>query len=249
MTTPAPTPDPGLTLLARGRDTDVYALDDTRVLRRFRDPHHGDTELEARVMAHAAAHGYPVPHVHDLTATDLVLDRLHGPTLMQAWQRRPWRIEHHAAILADLHNRLAAVPAPPWLRTSADVDGDADVDGATTDAAAPDARLLHLDLHPLNVILTVEHGPVVIDWTNAAAGDPGYELARTLVTIATAQAPGLPSRTARRLYLRALRRHTDADPRPHTANAARGKLADPNISPAEAARLRTILRRADKPAP
>lgn len=227
-----------LPLLARGRDADVYILDSRRVLRRFRHPGHGDTRLEARVMAHAAAHGYPVPHVHDLTDTDLILDRLDGPTLMQAWQRRPWRIDHHAAILADLHNRLAAVPAPedlPGPRTHQQT------------GTPPAAALLHLDLHPLNVILTPDRGPVVIDWTNAAAGDPAYELAHTLITLATAQAPYPVLTIARHAYLKALRRHALADPRPHMADAARGKLADPNNSPAETARLRAALRRATTP--
>ncbi len=33
-------------------------------------------------------------------------------------------------------------------------------------------RIVHLDLHPGNVMLTAG-GPVVIDWTNVAAGPPG----------------------------------------------------------------------------
>lgn len=243
----------GLPLLASGRDTDVYALDHDRVLRRFRHPDHRDTELEARIMAHAAAHGYPVPRVHDLTPTDLVLDRLHGPTLMQAWQRRPWRIDHHAAILADLHNRLAAVPAPDWLpapRTLRESDPAApdDADGPRAGNADSTAgggnSVLHLDLHPLNVILTADRGPVVIDWTNAASGEPAFELARTLVTIGTAQIPRNAAVAARRLYLAALRRHAHADPGPYMAVAARDKLADPNNTPAETARLHAVIRRA-----
>lgn len=225
-----------LPLLARGRDADVYALDHARVLRRFRHPAHGDTALEAAVMAHAADHGYPVPRVHDATATDLVLDRLHGPTLMQAWQHRPWRIDHHAEILADLHNRLAAVPAPDWLPAPRTLQDTGTRDGA---------GLLHLDLHPLNVILTAERGPVVIDWTNAAAGHPAFELARTLVTLGTAHAPNTLVRLARLGYLKALRHHAHADPRPHLAAAARDKLADPNLTPAETARIRALIRRAD----
>ena len=65
-------------LLARGRDADVFALDDTRVLRRYRDPSHSNTEMEARVMEYLAGRGYPVPQVHDVTGTELVMDRLGG---------------------------------------------------------------------------------------------------------------------------------------------------------------------------
>lgn len=49
-------------LLASGRDTDVFAIDDRRVLRGYR--HDLDTAAEAAVMRHVAAHGFPVPHPH-----------------------------------------------------------------------------------------------------------------------------------------------------------------------------------------
>jgi Phosphotransferase enzyme family len=240
----------GLQLLASGRDADVYALDHDRVLRRFRRPGHGDPEAEARIMAHVAAHGYPVPRVHDAGGTDLVLDRLHGPTLFESWRTRPWRFDRDAAVLAGLHDRLAAVPAPDWLAPpahtgrAADAGADAGPDiGAGGDVAG--RSVLHLDLHPLNVIVTPDRGPVVIDWTNAAAGDPAFDLARTLVTLGTAEIPGALVRPARRLYVSSLRRHAHADPGPRMADAARDKLADPNNTPAESARLRALLRRSD----
>ncbi|MBR7830709.1 phosphotransferase [Actinospica sp. MGRD01-02] len=218
----------GLPLLARGRDADVYALDDTRVLRRYRDPSHSATQLEARVMDYLATHGYPVPRVHEATGTDLVMDRLHGPTLLEAWQKQPWRLGRYAGELARLHDRLGAVPAPDWLpppRHFADRDGDA---------------VVHLDLHPLNVIITAD-GPVVIDWTNAAAGDPAYDLARTLVTVGTADLPPSPAVLARRLFLTVMRRASVSDPAPRIPDAARTKLADPNRTETEAVRLRAII--------
>jgi aminoglycoside phosphotransferase (APT) family kinase protein len=244
-------------LLAQGRDADVFALDDTRVLRRFRDPRHRDTADEARVMRHVAEHGYPVPHVHHADGPDLVLERLHGPTLMQAWQRRPWRIGHYARILADLHNRLAAVPAPEWIRApralpsnpaGADT-GHGRENGGDGGSGSGVLSVLHLDLHPLNVILTPDRGPVVIDWTNAAGGDPAYEIAYTLITIGTADLPNAPARAARGRYLHALRRHCAADPAPWMAAAARARLADRNARPAEIARLRALIARHDDAAP
>ena len=224
-------------LLAQGRDADVFALDDTRVLRRYRDPTHSNTQTEARVMEYLAAQGYPVPKVHDVTDIDLVMERLHGPTLMQAWERRPWRLVHYARQLADLHDRLAAVPAPDWLlapRTLRDREP-----GGT-------GSMLHLDLHPLNVILTPDRGPVVFDWTNAAAGDPAFDLARTIVTIATADLPLSPAVAARSWFLRALRHASASDPSPRIADAARAKLADPNHTDTEAARMRAIIARAER---
>ena len=222
-----------LPLLAAGRDADVYLLDDTRVLRRFRETEGRDTTREAEAMRWAADHGYPVPHVHDADGPDLVLERLHGPTLLQAWQRTPWRIGHYARHLADLHDRLAAIPAPDWLPTPRALP--------ETPPRGDGLSLLHLDLHPMNVILTPDRGPVVIDWTNAAAGDPAFELARTLVTLGTADVPGTLARLARGRFLTALRRHTTADPTPHLPAAARSRLNDGNTTPAEITRLRALI--------
>ncbi len=75
-------------LIAQGRDADVYALDADRVLRRHRDGG-PPTEPEARVMTHLAECGYPVPWVYDVTGTDMVLERLNGPTMPEELARRP----------------------------------------------------------------------------------------------------------------------------------------------------------------
>jgi aminoglycoside phosphotransferase (APT) family kinase protein len=52
--------------------------------------------------------------------------------------------------------------------------------------------LLHLDYHPLNVL--VKHGAIsaILDWTNARAGDPRCDLARTesILTFAPLPHPG-----------------------------------------------------------
>lgn len=184
-------------------------------------------------MDYLGSRGYPVPRVHEATDTDLVMDRLHGPTLLEAWEKQPWRLGHYARQLARLHDRLGAIPAPDWLpapRHFADRDGDA---------------MVHLDLHPLNVVIT-DRGPVVIDWTNAAAGDPAYDLARTLVTVGTADLPPSPAIVVRRLFLTAMRRASTSDPAPRIPDAARTKLADPNRTETEAVRLRAIIDRAER---
>ena len=70
------------TLLASGRDADVFALDRRRVLRRYRDG--GDTAPEAAVMAYLSGAGYPVPEVHSADGPEMVLERLDGETLLDA---------------------------------------------------------------------------------------------------------------------------------------------------------------------
>ena len=229
----------GMRLLAQGRDADVFALDNARVLRRYRNPLHSNTHTEARVMQYVASRGYPVPQVHDANDTDLVMEHLEGPTLMQAWEHQPWRITLYARELAALHDRLATVPAPDWLADQHGPNG--------SDREPGDARsVLHLDLHLMNVIVTPDRGPVVIDWKNAAAGDPAFDLARTIVTMGTADLPAGLSKAARGLFLRAMARASATDPGPRMADAARSKLTDPNHSEIEKARMRAIIAREER---
>ncbi|MGW5973432.1 phosphotransferase [Streptomyces sp. NPDC055186] len=208
-------------LIARGRDADVFALDESRVLRRRRRG--SPAELEARVMAHVAAYGCPVPKVYEINGPDMVLERLTGPTMLDVLARRPWRVGSLSRTLGGLHDRLHTVPAPEWLPRRF--------------ATAGDDRVLHLDLHPGNVMLT-RRGPVVIDWSNAGAGDPAADVAMTLVTVDSAEVPGLAARLGRGLLVRGVRKGSRSDPAGRLREAAEAKLADPNLTSAEAAWLR-----------
>ncbi len=234
-------------LLASGRDADVYALDDATVLRRVRNPEHSRTRDEAMIMAYVAEHGYPVPRVHRVDDESMVMQRLDGPTLLDTLFRRPWTLRANARILAALHDALAAIPAPDWLPPAEQHDAQAEPDaesdsGPEPEPERPPGSVLHLDLHPGNVILTAD-GPVVIDWTNAASGPAALDLAKTLVTLTTVDLPGWPQRLVRDLYARALRRAARTDPAPGLAAALRVKLQDPNLSATESARVRTMLER------
>jgi len=64
-------------LLAAGREAEVYALDDRRVLRRYRRD--ADVTGEADATRYLAGLGYPVPAVHEAAGRDMVLERLDGP--------------------------------------------------------------------------------------------------------------------------------------------------------------------------
>ena len=159
-------------LLARGRDGDIYAYGPGLVLRKTRDGR--SIEHEAQIMAYVREHGYPVPEVHDVRAngSEIVMERIDGPMMMDAMLKRPWRMPSSFRLLADLHDRLHEIAAPDWLPEVGD-GGD---------------RLLHLDLHPLNVMLS-SRGPVVIDWTNAARGDPLTDVGFTYVLLTCPQMP------------------------------------------------------------
>ncbi len=222
-------------LIGAGRAADVYALDERRVLRRYRNGE--SSEREAAVMAYLAEAGFPVPRVYDASGPDLVLERLGGRDMLADLSARPWLARRHARTLAGLHDRLHAITAPPSLPAP----------------FGPGGRVLHLDLHPGNVMLTPS-GPVVIDWSNVAAGPAAADVAMAWLIIATSEvdAPPLLLRPAissvRAVLLRRFRALVRDDPRPELARVARARMADRNVRPAEARRLQVIADRAGRSA-
>jgi Phosphotransferase enzyme family len=207
---------PHVTLLASGRASEIFDLGNGRVLRRFRAG--GDPEREALVMRHAERHGFPCPQVLEITTGALVLERVDGATMGAALRGNPWALRRHASLLAELHARLHRIVAPSVL----------------PEVGAGD-RLLHLDLHPDNVILSPA-GPVVIDWANAARGDPSVDVALTWVILATSA--GLPGRWFLRSFLPHFDRHDLLHALPV---AATRRLADAHVTESERDRVRRLV--------
>ncbi|MGI5454381.1 phosphotransferase [Streptomyces sp. CA-249302] len=151
-------------LLGSGRTCDVYEyeIDGTWVLRRNREGW-GDALAEGRVMEHVRAHGCPVPRVRlaDSTRTELVMERVAGVTMLEAFGAGTLGVREGGEILAGLLRQLHGIPG----RHSS-------------------GRILHLDLHPDNVMLTPDGQPVVIDWSNAEEGHPGLDWAMSAVILA-----------------------------------------------------------------
>ena len=227
-------------LVARGRDAEVFALGTDRVVRRLPVPR--DLTDEAAVMEHARGAGYPVPRVWRVAPGEMVLERIEGPTMLDDLGRRPWRVDRHARTLADLHRRLHVIDAPPGVAAH----------------PWPGSALLHLDLHPANVILAPD-GPVVIDWTNAKRGGAGADLAEVWMIVAAlgrdvSSPTGVADRLREavigrvegRIRARLLAGFLAGDARDQAREAllvtARVRLADPNVSTAEAEAIRALVR-------
>jgi aminoglycoside phosphotransferase (APT) family kinase protein len=207
-------------LIAEGRASEVFDLGDGRVLRRFKRG--GRPQREALVMRHARLRGYPVPEVLEITAETLVLEKVDGPTMWEATTEDPSTMPAHAESLARLHRQLHEIAAPDGL--AAVGDGD---------------RLVHLDLHPANVILSPA-GPVVIDWTNARSGEPAFDVAVTWVIGATST--GLGS-LARAFVDRFLPHFDRGEIRESLRAAAEYRLADANVTDEERQAVRELMAR------
>ncbi len=219
--------------LAEGRDSEIFEHGPGTVLRVARDGR--SLVAGAEVMRYVRSHGYPCPDVQDAGDGYLVMDRLDGPTLMESVGKPPFPLRRAGHLLADLHARLHQIPAPPGSRM----------------APLPGDRLVHRDLHPLNVMMTSD-GPVVIDWSNASAGDPAFDVADTWVLFACATPPAggidrLIVPIGRRILLRSFLARVDTEAARRAIPAAvEHRLTDTNMSPAEHDRMRRFAAWASK---
>ena len=257
--------DPGLGLdvrpgpkLASGRDADVFDLGNGRVLRRNKERTKA-SKYEARLMRYVRKWGYPVPEVYEVSGPDMVMDRVDGPTMLKDLGTRPWMLWQHARTLAKLHRQLHGIPAPDWVPTYAShpafaengpgIEPLAEPPGPAPVPPAPDA-ILHLDLHPDNVILSPS-GPVVIDWRNTRRGDDGaIDVATTWLIMATSAVPDSSLKwrvidKVRHLFVEALLRNTDrAAAVRQLPHVARYRLADRNLLDSERPAIHAFVRRA-----
>jgi len=135
--------------------------------------------------------------------------------------RKPWLAGQLGRELADLHRRLDVIAAPDFL--------------------SGEGNLLHLDLHPGNVVLGPE-GPVVLDWASATKGDRRLDVALSWVSLAVARLAPVMKLTRWR-FLRSFM--ADVDPRVVEAipEAARIRLERHDRDPAERAALQKLMDR------
>ncbi len=137
-----------------------------------------------------------------------------GTPLMTLIEKRPWQIGRLGRLFGDLHARLHSLRAPAEFIETAPMDWLSRVlpeHQHLAERLAPSSAtgtLIHLDYHPLNVILDGDSG-AVIDWAYCAAGDVRADLALTAITFEAAPVPPGPMRplldVMRRLALRAWR--------------------------------------------
>ena len=182
--------------LAQGRTAEVFAWDDGHVLKLFR-PGWGVNAArhEAELARAIYASGAPAPQVGAVVEVGdragVIYERISGPSLLT-------ELSNHLSRLGDVAHMLAETHADLHTRTVANLPRVCEMlaQRATSVAkltetqrravlraleALPDAdALCHGDYHPDNVLLS-PRGPLVIDWENAALGDPLADGARTLL--------------------------------------------------------------------
>ncbi len=185
----------------------VYAL------RVFRPEQHAVSRLEAIAMQAAGAAGLSVPHIH--AAGDwhghpaMLISWCEGRPMLQAVLRQPWKTWSIAVSFGRMHARLHRVTAPDEMQARrsnwpewAGGSGDEALQARLRALPQRHDVLIHLDYHPMNVLMAGATVAAVIDWTNAHAGDPRADVARTLTILRFAPV----NRSLQRVLLAPLRR-------------------------------------------
>jgi aminoglycoside phosphotransferase (APT) family kinase protein len=221
--------------LATGRDSDIYEYGPGLVLRRSREGH--SMANEARTMDFMRQQGYPVPAVEEVSEDgfELVMERIEGVTMVEAISKAPWTVRRQGATLAELHRRLHEIEAPDFLPVAPFGTG---------------TKVLHLDLHPLNVMIGPK-GPVVIDWPIAHRGDPNIDVGLAWVLMAAGQIPGggLKARLmgfGRSLLVNGFLSHFDQRAVSRLLpQIVEMKVQDPHMSEEEVAGMWNVVRQAE----
>lgn len=192
--------------IATGRTAEVYAWEEGRILKLYFDWFPlGGIEYEQSTARAVVESGVPSPAVGDIVQVNrrsgLVYQRLDGSTMLDNLMRAPWRVFAYARAMADLHAAMhakaagAALPAQ-HQRLVDKINSARTLPEALRDQALAALeklpygdRLCHGDFHPGNVMLTPT-GAVIIDWIDAARGNPLADTARTTILLRGVAATG-----------------------------------------------------------
>jgi len=195
--------------IAEGREAEViewhesHSTDVPKVLKLFLKGYSSqDAQRELAISAAVKVAGGSVPAVFgDVIEHDgrygVVFERILGTDMLDSLSSRPWNTRDVGRSLGKLHARLhearplglASMKDGLERKISAARELTVQEKGRVIEqlVALPDGdRPCHGDFHPGNVIIRDDDQPVIIDWANAAVGDPMADVARSRLLIETA---------------------------------------------------------------
>jgi len=180
--------------LGAGKEAEVFAFG-TRVAKIYR-PAAGKAVAfrEASIIAMVETTGLPVPAVAGVRTFGqrwgLIMDRAEGPPFAATMREKPHSIRGHVAAMADLHRTIHSKALPHLTNLKRRLKRNI-VRASLADeeqrrvlahlAKLPDGdALCHGDFHPFN-IMGRPGAALIVDWLDAASGDPAADLARSYV--------------------------------------------------------------------
>lgn len=197
---------------AQGRTADVYDWDDGHIIKLFHNWFElQNIEYEFKVARAVHDSGVKSPEVKELIRVQgrngLIYERVAGKSMLDMFQRKPWRLFRFAHILAGLqaqmHECVFDSPGIPAQRKRLQNKiNHADALSAPLKESLlnalqslPDGdRVCHGDFHPANVVISGEDARV-IDWMDASRGNPLADVARTsIILLGAAESEEIPHR-------------------------------------------------------
>jgi len=198
--------------IASGRTADVYHWDDGHVIKLFYNSFEiQNIEYEFRIAGAVHASGVKALAVKELIQVQgrngLIYERVAGESMLDLFQRKPWKVFTYARILAQLHIQMHecvfnADGIPTQRKRLRNKINHADALSSSLKEKLLNAleslpegdRVCHGDFHPANVLLS-ENDARVIDWMDASRGNPFADVARTSIiflgSAATKEVPNL----------------------------------------------------------
>jgi len=191
-------------LIAEGRTSEVYAIDDDWVLKLFYGWYPADwISHEVAVAEIVASLPLQTPRIigtHVCKGRQgIVYERVNGPNMLKRFTQKPWLVSRFARLFAELQTEIhkQEVSGLPSHRESLMGvieqldDFPRELKSRVLDliSALPDGNTLcHDDFHPDQVVFT-DKGPVIIDWMTAKQGHPLGDVARTCIILKFGQSP------------------------------------------------------------
>lgn len=171
--------------IAEGREAEMFAWEDGRVLRLYREGQGSGAGYQARLLEMASACGVRVPESYGVVEvggrTGFLMEHLAGPDLLLELNAKPWHLLHVGGIWgrtqADINSRQAPMEVEPtrsrlrrMIEQSNHIAADLKPPALERIDSLPDGdRLLHGDCHPANIMRNGDEF-VVIDWNNVSRG-------------------------------------------------------------------------------
>jgi aminoglycoside phosphotransferase (APT) family kinase protein len=206
-----------ITAETRATDTRVWKVAHggrSLAIRVYRENQRSAMETELQGMKLASRHGIPVPavvatgSVHDRFPA-MAIDWLPGGLVGETIVRNPARARRLGLSAGRLLAQMHAAPvetdtstillAHDWVSRAGKIEDW--LRFRLDDPARQNHSLLHLDYHPYNLITNGPGVTGVLDWTNAALGDPRADVARAVSLLRVVAPVVVAARGAHRVTL------------------------------------------------
>lgn len=184
---------------SRASDTRVWRVEHEGkdlAIRVFRPDQKDVMSAELQAMELALAHGIPIPRpiatgVVEDSYPAMAIEWMQGELIGDSIIAEPDSAERMGEISGELLARVHEVPAHTlndpehltdnWAQRA--IGNDSQLQAVLDAIRDPELRLLHLDYHPFNLLASDGAITGIIDWTNAALGDPRADIARSSSTM------------------------------------------------------------------